>query len=389
MKDLFKFLKSVYFFQDLSDPDINKIKKACHEISYQKGEIIFKEGSPADKFYIVLEGAVEVWKDYSDLRKDLLAVHGRGHLFGEMALIDELPRSATLVTKEFSRLAYIDQPDFQRIFQENPAISRSIMRSVSSMVRRSNSLFVEGLRKRNLELEAANKELHEAQEELLRIERLSNLGKFASLILHDIRNPISVLRTLAEMILLHSGSSEKVEKNAHRIIYQADQMNNLVSELLDYSRGDIRLNMAIVDIKEFFNRLVKAIADSFKARNIDINTEIAFSGPVIMDDHRMFRVFLNLADNARKAMLKGGIFTIKAERNEQCLAIEVSDNGVGMPPGIQEKIFEPFFSHADSGGTGLGMSIVKSIVEAHQGSLQVRSEQFKGTTFTITLPLLA
>ncbi len=389
MKDLFQFLKSVYFFQDLSDSDINKIKKTCHEICYQKGEIIFKEGSPADKFYIVLEGAVEVWKDYSDLQKDLLAVHGRGHLFGEMALIDELPRSATLVAKEFSRLAYIDQPDFQRIFQENPGIARSIMRSVSSMIRRSNSLFVEGLRKRNLELEAANKELHEAQEELLRIERLSNLGKFASLILHDIRNPISVLRTLAEMILRHSGSSELVEKNVHRIIYQADQMNNLVSELLDYSRGDIRLNMAIVDIKEFFDRLVKAITDSFKARNIDIVTEIAFSGPVIMDNHRMFRVFLNLADNARKAMLKGGVFTIKAERKEQCLVIKVSDNGVGMPPGIQEKIFEPFFSHADSGGTGLGMSIVKSIVDAHQGSLLVHSEQFKGTTFTITLPLLA
>jgi len=389
MKDLSKFLKSVYFFQDLSDQEIDKIKKVCHEISYQEGEIIFKEGSPADKFYIVLEGSVEVWKDYNDLRKDLLAVHGRGHLFGEMALIDELPRSATLVTKEFTRLAYIDQPNFQQIFQENPVISRSIMRSVSSMVRRSNSLFVESLRKRNLELEAANKELHEAQEELLRIERLSNLGKFASLILHDIRNPISVLRTLAEMILLHHASSEQVEKNAHRIIYQADQMNNLVSELLDYSRGDIRLNMVIVDIKEFFNRLVKAIADNFKARNIDIITEIAFSGPVIMDDHRMFRVFLNLADNARKAMLKGGLFTIKAERKEQCLAIKVSDNGVGMPPGIQEKIFEPFFSHADSGGTGLGMSIVKSIVEAHQGSLLVHSEQFKGTTFTITLPLLA
>ncbi len=388
MKDLFQFLKSVYFFQDLSDQEIEKIQKVCHEISYQKGEIIFKEGSPADRFYIVLEGAVEVWKDYSDLRKDLLAVHGRGHLFGEMALIDELPRSATLVAKEFSRLAYIDQPDFQQVFQENPAISRSIMRSVSFMVRRSNSLFVEGLRKRNLELEAANKELHEAQEELLRIERLSNLGKFASLILHDIRNPISVLRTLAEMILLHGSSSERVEKNAHRIIYQADQMNNLVNELLDYSRGDIRLNMAIVDIKEFFDRLVKEIADSFKARNIDINTEIAFSGPVIMDNHRMFRVFLNLADNARKAMLKGGILTIKAERKEQCLVIEVSDNGVGMPPAIQEKIFEPFFSHADSGGTGLGMSIVKSIIDAHQGSLLVHSEQFKGTTFTITLPLL-
>ena len=166
-------------------------------------------------------------------------------------------------------------------------------------------------------------------------------------------------------------------------------MNNLVNELLDYSRGEIRRNMAIVDIEEFFDRLVKEIADSFKARNIDINTEIAFSGPVIMDNHRMFRVFLNLADNARKAMLKGGIFTIKAECKEKCLVIKVGDNGVGMPPAIQEKIFEPFFSHADSGGTGLGMSIVKSIVDAHQGSLLVHSEQFKGTTFTITLPLLA
>ena len=104
MKDLFSFLKKVYFFQDLPQGQIKKIQQVCHQIEYQPGQIIFEEDSQADRFYIVAEGAVEVWKDYRLPEKDLLAVHERGHLFGEMALIDVLPRSATVVAKEPTRL---------------------------------------------------------------------------------------------------------------------------------------------------------------------------------------------------------------------------------------------------------------------------------------------
>ena len=388
MKDLFSFLKKVYFFQKLPDQQIKKIQQVCHQIEYNPGDIIFEEGSQADRFYIVAGGAVEVWKDYKLPEKDLLAVHEQGHLFGEMALIDELPRSATVLAKEPARLFYIDRDDFHTIVQENSKIAISILKSVSDMVRKSNEYFVDNLRERARELEKTNQALREAQEELLLKDRLSTLGKFSSLILHDIRNPLSILRSMAEMIVLNSSERKKVERNAKKIISEADRLNQIASELLDYSRGEIRLNMSIVNLDSFFNRLLEAVGEKFQARDISVTTEISVSEPVIMDEQRMFRVFFNLADNARKAMPQGGKFSIKAFKADQTLKVEVADTGIGMDLSIQKKIFDPFFSYSDHGGTGLGMSIVKSIIEAHHGTLFVSSKPNGGTTFRVTLPLI-
>jgi len=377
------FLKGVYFFRDLSDEEIERIQQVCHQAEYQAGEVIFREGAQADRFYIVLEGAVEVWKG-----RELLAVHAPGHLFGEMALIDELPRSATVVVKERARLAHIDRDDFHQIIRENSHIAVPILRSLSDMVRRSNENFVESLRARNLELEKSNRALHEAQEELLRKERLSTLGKFSSLILHDIRNPISVLRSLAEMILLRADDRARVEHSARKIISEADRLNQLASELLDYSRGETRLNPTIVQLGPFFRRLSEAYGERFQARNIELKLDLQFPGPVIMDENRMLRVMSNLADNAWKAMPRGGCFTIRVWKTDSTLKIEAADNGVGMSPEVQLRIFEPFWSSFEQGGTGLGMAIVKSIVEAHHGAVSFRSAPGKGTTFLISLPLL-
>lgn len=377
------FLKEVYFFRGLSQEELDRIQGVCHQQSFAAGEVIFREGSEADRFYIVLSGAVEVWK-----QKDLLAVHTVGHLFGEMALIDELPRSATVIAREPTRLAYINRADFHQIILDNSRIAISILRSVSDMVRRSNENFLESLRARNLELEAANQALREAQEELLRKERLSTLGKFSSLILHDIRNPISVLRSLGELILMQGGDTQRVERHARQIISEADRLNQLASELLDYSRGDIRLNPGVVRLDEFFRRLQGSMEERFRARGIRLKLEIEFAGPVILDENRMFRVFLNLADNAWKAMPKGGEFGVRVWKENGTLRAEVSDTGVGMGEEVQRRIFEPFFSSSEMGGTGLGMSIVKSIIEAHHGTVSFTSAPGKGTAFWISLPLV-
>jgi signal transduction histidine kinase len=383
MRELADLLKKVYFFRGLSSEELERIHLASHEACFQPGEVIFREGSEADRFYIVLSGAVEVWK-----QKDLLAVHTAGHLFGEMALIDELPRSATVIAREPTRLAYIGRADFQQIIRENSSVAISIIRSVSDMVRSSNEHFLESLRARNLELEQANRALREAQEELLRKERLSTLGKFSSLILHDIRNPISVLRSLAELILLGPEERERVERNARKIIVESDRLNQLASELLDYSRGDIRLNPTIVRLTEFFGRLREAIEERYQARGIAIRMDIEYPGPVILDENRLFRVFLNLADNAWKAMPRGGELRIRVWKADGTLRAEVSDTGVGMTPEVQAKIFTPFFSSSEMGGTGLGMAIVKSIIEAHRGTVTFTSELKKGTTFRFCLPLV-
>ena len=385
MSEHFPFLKDVYFFQDLTDEEIRAISELCVERSYADGAVIFREGDGADRFFIVLEGEVEILKGDEETG-ELLAVRGEGHLFGEMALVDDLPRSATVRSRGKTRLLSMERGDFHRLIHQNSSVAISVLKSISLMVRRSNNSFVEGLRSRNRELEEANRDLKSAQDELLRAERLSTLGKFSSLILHDIRNPISIMRGYAEMVASRPADTERVVRAARRIVSESDRLNRLAGELLDYSRGEIRLNLQIVDLAELIGEAVEQTSGRFLSRAIEVRTDVGYRGPVLLDKERMLRVLLNLADNARKAMPHGGEFSVETQEQETTYCFTVRDTGVGMGREVLSRIFEPFFSFSEKGGTGLGMSIVKSIVEAHDGHLTVSSERMKGTEFRIVLP---
>ncbi len=385
--DYFGFLRDVYFFKDLSDDEVRNIESLCKQDEFQRGQIIFRENAPAERFFIVIDGMVEVWKDYASPSPDLLAVHGQGHLFGEMALIDDLPRSATVVAKTDTRVLYLFRGEFDRVLRENPPVALSILRSLSAMVRKSNESFVEDLRRRNAELEQAYRELQAAQAELLRTERLSTLGKMSSMILHDIRNPISILRGFGEMIQLVADDPEKVRSYAASTVREADRLNQLANELLDYSRGEIRLEVGVVPLATLFNRVVESMHERLSARGVTIDVQNEVDEPVILDEERMLRVLVNLCDNARKAMSRGDSLVLRAGSDGSDLLLTVKDTGRGMEEGVVAHIFEPFYSSSPDGGTGLGMVIVKSVVEAHGGTITVDSEPGEGTTVTLRLPL--
>lgn len=389
MTDYYVFLRQAYFFQDLTDDEIRIIAELAREEKFKAGEVVFRETSRADKLYIVRQGQVEVWKDFDEPDRDLLAVHGEGHLFGEMALIDDLPRSATIVARTDVRVIYLLRDAFISVLKSNSNVALSLLRSLSAMVRKSNDSFVDDLRRQNLELEAANRQLREAQEELLRAERLSNLGKFSSLILHDIRNPISILKSYGEMIAMTADDPDKTREHALKIVREADRLNFIASELLDYSRGEIRLNMSVMTISALFEKLRGYLSDRYASRNLQMKFTTDVATPVILDEERMLRVLINLAENARKAMGQGGTLSVSVTKEADTLIFTVKDNGEGMAPDVLKRIFEPFYSSSKSGGTGLGMVIVKNIVEAHHGILDVHSAPGKGTTITMRLPLRA
>lgn len=387
MTDPHGALRKLSFFRDLCEDDLGKVACQCREERFAAGDAVFTEGDPADKLYIIREGTVEVWKDYAAAERDLLALHGPGHLFGEMALIDDLPRSATVIARGAVKALSIGRTDFHRIITENSSVALSVMRSVSAMVRTSNESFVETLRRRNTELVRANRELKRTQAKLLRAERLSVMGRFSSLILHDIRNPISILRGFAELALLNPDDTATVKKNLSRILDEADRLNRIASELLDFSRGEISLTLSIVDLRDLVKKTLDTVADAFAARAIQPRADVQFAGPVILDHDRMLRVLLNLADNSRKAMPRGGTFTVSVAREDSRLLIDVADTGEGMDEEVQKTLFEPFETHSKEGGTGLGTVIVKNIVEAHDGTLTFTSQKGKGTTFRISLPI--
>ena len=164
---------------------------------------------------------------------------------------------------------------------------------------------------------------------------------------------------------------------------------NILDLLLDFSLGEVRLNVSPVDIGVLLERITDAIADRFSARKIEIVRDVDVGGPVLADEGRLYRVFLNLADHARKAMSRGGTLTLRARREQRWLVVEFDDTGVGMSEEVQARIFEPFASFSEEGGPGLGMAIVKSSIDAHHGSLAITSSTDGGTTVSITLPLLS
>ncbi len=383
----FRFLRKIGFFKELKDEDIRNIASYCSDAAFEAGEILFFEGDPADKFYIVMNGEVEIWKSYGTPDADMLAVHGRGHLFGEMALIDKLPRSATARARHDTALLQIKEEDFQKMVREKTSVAFSIIRSLSAMVRKSNETFLEDLKTRNSELEIANRNLKEAHEELIKQERLSNLGKFSSMILHDLRNPISIVKAYTEMLMQDTSLQEKTTKYIANIKFEIERLNNLANELLDYSRGDIRLTMNIVDLEEFMAQLETSITRRFSNKNIAIRLKNSCREAVIFDNERMMRVMMNLAENARKALPKEGCFCIEALTEDTVLTFIVSDNGEGMSRETLRHVFEPFYSSAQGGGTGLGMVIVKNVVEAHDGHMDIESSPGNGTKITISLPI--
>jgi len=384
--DYYAFLRTLYFFKDLPDDDIRYMVQFCHEESFSKGEIVFHEFDTADKFYIIRSGSVEIWKNFEKKDAVRIAIQGRGHVFGEMALVDDLPRSATICVHEDLKVIYILHNEFEHIMSSRTRVTMSILRSLSSIVRNSNDEFMQNLAEQNRALEIANRELKDAQDQILRNERLSNLGKFASFVLHDLRNPIAAIRGYAEMIQFEDDEQGSLTNYAKRIVLEADHLNRFANDILDYSRGQVRLQYTLTTVESIFSKLQSYMAEAMRKRNIAFTMSNFVKQPVYLDEDRILRALTNVLDNARKASSSGGKVMIEARDDFETLRFKIEDNGEGMAPEVLEKIFEPFYSSSKLGGTGLGMLIVKNVIEAHGGLITIQSEVAKGTVLSLSLP---
>ena len=222
--------------------------------------------------------------------------------------------------------------------------------------------------------------------EMVQGERLSAVGRMASTIIHDIKNPMGTLRMYAQVIKRKTGDAESAQL-ADEMIRQVDRFVNMTQEILDFSRGISDMHLEQVRLADVMNSVIGFIEKDLTKRNINVKSELKFEGDCTLDVEKMVRVFYNLAGNAADAMKDGGTLTIGSRRMNGSVAIEFSDTGCGIADDIRSKIFEPFFTHGKKHGTGLGLAIVKKIVDDHRGKLELESEVNKGTTIRILLPL--
>ncbi|RLC19057.1 MAG: hypothetical protein DRI57_07685 [Deltaproteobacteria bacterium] len=252
MNDSFHFLRCVHFFSSLSDSDIKKIENVCQEKRFGSGEIIFAEGAPGDNFFIILEGTVEICKGSEDGSQDMLGVYGPGHLFGELALIDGYPRSATVVVREPSELLSIHRDDFNKvILAESNSITLSIMKSLAGMIRESTENFVEDLRSRNRHLEEAYQRLKKSEERISASLREKEI--LLAEIHHRVKNNMQII-----ISLLNLQSNHLKDKQLLRIFRKSQNRIRtiaLVHEILVQSS-----DLSCLDFRSYIQKLVSTLS---------------------------------------------------------------------------------------------------------------------------------
>jgi K+-sensing histidine kinase KdpD len=224
-------------------------------------------------------------------------------------------------------------------------------------------------------------------QEMVNNERLAVVGRMASAIIHDIKNPMTTIKVYAQVLRKKVGEGEAV-KLVDEVIRQIDRLVNMAQEILDFSRGVTSLNFVKINLAEFLDGIIAFLARDFEKNRIEIIKELKFTDEVEIDADKMTRVIFNIAHNSRDAMPpEGGKFIIKTWSEDGYFYMQFTDTGKGMPEEVRRKIFEPFVTHGKKHGTGLGMAITKKIIDEHHGEITVESELGKGTTIIIKLPV--
>ena len=224
------------------------------------------------------------------------------------------------------------------------------------------------------------------EDQLRRTERIAELGTVASGMAHEIGTPMNVILGRAEY-LLDRVTEEPVKKGLQTIVAQVERITRVMNQLLSFARrkppqpGPLRLQEVIENSLDMFQeRLVN--------HRVHVDLQVEGASPVVQgDSDQMSQVVINLIMNALHAMPEGGTLRIALGSEKGMAKLVVSDTGHGIPHDIVKKIFDPFFTTKEFGkGTGLGLTVVKGIIEEHQGTIEVESQPGNGTTFSILLP---
>ncbi len=352
-------------FADLDAPVVEQAARHMRVSIVPTGETIFAQGDVGHCLYLVLAGTVRISVHGREGRQETLVLIGANDFFGEMALIDKSPRSATATAADSCLLAALDEAGFAEVMKVAPGtLSMNFVRAVVGRLRRANSHFVE---------------------EMLRNERLSLLGRMSGSIVHDFKNPMSTISLACQM--LERQKSGNVAQYTGIIERSVNQMLGMTQELLDYSRGVTQLNAERVSVMTILSDLEEQSFSRMAERGFRVERSVEYAGFAWVDTQRFLRLLLNLVKNASEAMKKGGVIRFSVRAEGPWLVWQVEDTGCGMPPEILAKVFEPFATFGKSGGTGLGMTIAKSVAEAHGGQIDLESTVGVGTKVRVRIPL--
>jgi len=266
------------------------------------------------------------------------------------------------------------------------------VQSFNEELRRQVANATEDLNQRNLALEEATRQMVEMQKQLLESERMAAVGHLAATFAHEIGSPMTSLSAHVQLLLEDPAVSEDQRRETLNIVLEQIQATvQIVNEMLKSARRGPS-DFVLTDVNEIVRHVLRLVGPKLMSQKIDVSTELDRIPMVRGYPLYLQEVFLNIINNASDAMPDGGRLEVKSwfDRNGEFVNIRITDTGPGIDPQVLEKIFRHFVTTKAIGrGTGLGLGIVKEIVDSHRGTFQVESAEGRGTAAHLRFPVEA
>jgi two-component system NtrC family sensor kinase len=232
------------------------------------------------------------------------------------------------------------------------------------------------------------RELQKTQQALLQSEKLAAMGRLTSQIAHELNNPLYGIMNTLELLKTEISPESKRRKILELSLSETQRLAEMLRNMLSFSKPEEEKRRPI-KMNELIEGILLVMEKQMRESNIKVETFFDDEIPEVMaSTNQMRQVMLNMLKNAKEAMPKGGTLTVKTSKEVNKVLIHIQDTGVGIPEEIRDKIFEAFFTTKQKvKGVGLGLSVCYGIIKDHGGEIKVESEEGKGTTFKIRLPI--
>jgi signal transduction histidine kinase len=368
-------------FPGIKPAEVEELISHCQVQSYPPGTVLCRENASEQTFYMILEGEVQVTKLINSMENRLLKTLRPGDFFGEMALIHNAPRAATVTTTTPVVALELDKKAFDHVLVHSSSVALAMVREISSRLRENDEMAIEDLRIRASELAQAYQKL--AEQELARRQFLTNVA-------HELRTPLMTASGYLQLLQKGAMSGGQLQTAVDTVDRNVRQIVSLVNDILFLQEMDMVLSeFQPVDMAEVSRNVIEKYKEKASDKKISLTLRGDQNTPTIPGDARSLeRALMALVDNAIKFSPRGGDVEIGLQVEREKLLILVEDHGIGIPPEVQPRIFDRYY-HLDRhdnelfSGIGLGLAIARQVIEQHNGALDVVSTPGKGSTFTM------
>jgi signal transduction histidine kinase len=360
-------LESSKLFSQLPAAELKTLRHFTQEMAFRAGQDIFKEGDAGDGVYVVQSGQVQISAVIGTGDRRVFSRVPPGDVFGEMSLLDNQPRSACATAEVDTIVYFVPRAPMLELLKRSPELSLTLVQEISGRLREFNRQYLR---------------------EVLQAERMALVGRFASTIVHDLKNPLAIISFAAELACMDGATAEARRASQERIAKQVERITHLVNDILEFTRGSSSApTLSLSDYGAFVRALVEDFQRDISPKSVSI--EYVNAPPSIrlaLNPQRLTRVFYNLIGNAVDAMPEGGKIRLRFLVSDRGVITEIEDSGKGIPAEIADRLFEAFATFGKARGTGLGLSISKRIIEEHGGAIAARNQPGSGAVFSFTLP---